>query len=196
MSLYFVFDVETTGLPNKRDAPYSDLEAYDSCRIVSIAWQVLNPHLEVIHTFYSVIRPEGFLIPEASTRIHKISHDDAIQYGIPFESMVSILELHLKECGTLICHNVAFDVPTLMSELFRRNHARAMELVGSKHTFCTMQRGPRKPNGAWMSLERMYDSVVGNMENGNKNKNKKSFHHALVDVECCRDIYQALTDNE
>ena len=63
----FVFDTETTGLPdrNKHSStkyyPPEELNHYDSSRIVSIAWMIFNKMGEVKYSRYAVIKPDDFV---------------------------------------------------------------------------------------------------------------------------------------
>ncbi len=60
---------------------YQCLPAYDTCRLVGVAWQVLGPPpgLEVLDRGEAVVRPEGYDIPEDVVGIHGITNEAANQ---------------------------------------------------------------------------------------------------------------------
>jgi DNA polymerase III epsilon subunit-like protein len=142
----FVFDTETTGLPERTTKwgtywDYKMSDKYDSSRIVSIAWASLkkfdknniinnnnndnknnnendNENDKKIH--HHLRYPEGFSeIP--TTHIHGISLNDALTKGMPFGLILSNLGLAiaLLEADYIVAHNVGFDYHVLMNELYR-----------------------------------------------------------------------------
>ena len=127
----FVFDTETTGLPEKSTKwgtywDYKLNDKYDSSRIVSIAWSSIknfdrnNIDTNINNINHHIRYPEGFNSIE-TTHIHGISFEEAIQKGIPFGY---ILETHklasaLLNADYIVAHNVKFDYHVLMNELFR-----------------------------------------------------------------------------
>jgi DNA polymerase III epsilon subunit-like protein len=145
----FIFDTETTGLPEKsmKWGTYWDYrmnDKYNSCRIVSIAWSSIhnfdkNKIIDNIfdniddnanantkdddndYEIYHHLRyPEGFKeIP--TTHIHGISLQDALTKGYPFGLILSNhnLSIALLEADYIVAHNVGFDYHVLMNELYR-----------------------------------------------------------------------------
>lgn len=148
----FLFDTETTGIPrakaNPDDPPNAkkrrgfpraeDLEAYDSARLVSIAWVVLDAAQNVIQQEYYVVRPDGFEIPESSTRIHGISQEHAMTYGMPLGVVLNRAHAALARAYNLIAYNVGFDVNVLRSEAIRANHSPLVSAIDSKKQTCAM----------------------------------------------------------
>lgn len=128
----FVFDTETTGLPNGSPRgwgtywDYRMNDKYNTSRIVSIAWSTVkkfdrnNIQTNVTDIQHYLRYPEGFTeIP--TTHIHGISYSDAIEKGI---TLNIILEKHglcksLLDAEYIIAHNVGFDYHVLMNELYR-----------------------------------------------------------------------------
>lgn len=125
----FVFDTETTGLPEKTSKwgtywDYNLNEKYESARIVSIAWSTLQSfdknNINVNQIQHHIRYPEGFdSIP--TTHIHGISIENAIENGI---TLGNILFNHglakaLLNANYIIAHNAKFDYNVLMNELNR-----------------------------------------------------------------------------
>lgn len=141
-----VIDVETTGIPvrgfGKGFIPYHNLAAYQGARLVQASWllcKINEGKLETINTRDFIIRPQGFVIPNSSTEIHRISHEHASEVGKELKEVLDILEedLATDEAEMLIAHNAQFDISILKSEMHRIHHP-GLQLFASKPVVCTM----------------------------------------------------------
>ena len=126
---YFIFDIETTGLPICRgwNSYYSpnNLEYYDCARIVEIAWmKIINGKIITEQTF--LVKPDNFLIPPSATSIHGISQDMVEEQGIVWTELVKRLLKDIKDIDIMVGHNILFDYNILLSELFRLNTAESV----------------------------------------------------------------------
>lgn len=136
----FVFDTETTGLPDRCPNGWGSYwsyfmnEKYESSRIISIAWATIhNFHKDKINTSNtsSTSRPttivEHYLrYPEGFTEInnshiHGIKYEDAINNGLPFKDLLEKkgLCIDILKSDYIIAHNINFDYHVLMNELYR-----------------------------------------------------------------------------
>lgn len=77
------FDTETTGTPLSYKLPP---EKYP--RIVSLAFVQTNEG-KVFKTMHSIVRPEGFEIPESSSAIHGITTDHALLHGRDLDQVMT-----------------------------------------------------------------------------------------------------------
>ena len=124
----FVFDTETTGLPEKSTKwgtywDYKLNDKYDSSRIVSIAWSSIknfdrnNIDTNINNINHHIRYPEGFNSIE-TTHIHGISLSDALQNGKPFGYILSTYGLGnaLLNSEYIVAHNVGFDYNLLLNE--------------------------------------------------------------------------------
>lgn len=160
----FVFDTETTGLPAKRGYNFDDpcnLSSYESARLVSISWIVSQRHSPTRQATY-IIKPEGFEIPPESTAIHGITHEFAMQNGVPLAVVWRELLEALCGCTNLVAHNIAFDYNILMSEAFRCGQLEVTDKLKSMTQTCTMRKGKdvmaiRK----YPKLEALYEHLHG-----------------------------------
>ncbi|HUH46383.1 MAG TPA: hypothetical protein VLZ54_04455, partial [Arenibacter sp.] len=59
--MYLIFDTETTGLPKRWDAPYTDTDNWPRC--VQIAWQLHDDMGKLVESQDYLVRPDGFNIP-------------------------------------------------------------------------------------------------------------------------------------
>jgi len=113
MNNYTVFDTETTGLPPTDSNWRFDYMEFPY--IVQLAWKRSDSDKIENH----IIQPNGWDIPEESTKIHGITHDFAMKSG---EDMATILELFMfdliNECD-IIGHNVHFDTSMVAANYLR-----------------------------------------------------------------------------
>jgi DNA polymerase III epsilon subunit-like protein len=120
--LFLAFDTETTGKFDFK-APTS---APHQPRIVSMAACLFNAAGEEISTFYTLIRPEGFTIPDEVVEVHGITTEKALQYGIPFEQAYAVLESLVNVSEHVLIFNEQFDRNMTDSEMLRRYNTRSV----------------------------------------------------------------------
>jgi DNA polymerase-3 subunit alpha len=148
-SMYFIFDVETKGLPlfspqsRFRFPHYKQLRSYDPARLQSISWIVASEDGEKIKQESFIIRPLDFMIDNDSkaTQIHGITKEIAEEKGIPFHTMYNQFYEDLCACKTLVAHNIQFDVSIMLSEMYRYNMRDGIQELLDKNRICTMKYG-------------------------------------------------------
>lgn len=148
-NMYFIFDVETKGLPLSvpnskfRFPSYKALKNYDSARLQSISWIVANEQCQKVKQETFIIRPLDFCIDDNSkaTQIHGITKDIAESQGIPFHTMYQHFYNDLCQCKTLVAHNIQFDISIMLSEMYRYNLQEGIDELLDKNRICTMKLG-------------------------------------------------------
>ena len=141
-----VLDTETTGLPITKSFnnyyPYTQLDKYERCRIVSICWYKYN-NGKLVKKFYNIIKPENFQIDNDSYAcgINKITHEIANEKGILINDVFEELYQDLNSVDTIVAHNLNFDKNILLAELYRHNKNNIINLFLSKNMYCTMLNG-------------------------------------------------------
>lgn len=109
------FDIETTGLVPKglnwktgyMEFPY----------IVQIAWK--RSDKSFVNDF--IIKPNGYIIPHDSTKIHGITNEVALKKGILLEK---VIKEFVKDCliaNNIIGHNIYFDTSIIKANVLRLN---------------------------------------------------------------------------
>lgn len=179
MSRFFVFDCETTGLPARRNAAIEDVDNWP--RIVQLAWATYDAWGRLEKAESRIIRPDGFRIPEESTRIHGISHDRALAEGRPMREALERLVSELASpFDGVIAHNLEFDRSVVGAELIRAAlPCRLFDWPG----LCTMTsttdflKLPGPYGNKWPKLEELYAYLFGAAYDG--------AHDAAHDVEAC-----------
>ncbi|MAQ47799.1 MAG: DNA polymerase III subunit alpha [Flavobacteriales bacterium] len=117
--MYLIFDTETIGLPKDFNAHYSDFHNWDTARCVQLAWQLHDRYGVLIDSGNNIVKPEGFEIPQASIKIHRITNEIAQESGQPINQVLNQFSIALSKAHVLIGHNVTFDINVIGSEYFR-----------------------------------------------------------------------------
>jgi len=180
--MFLFLDTETTGLPTRRGAHYTELDAWP--RMVSACWAFYSPTGKELHYEYHIIRPDSFTIPHDVTLIHGITTERALHEGIPLATVLQKLATDIGERRPqlAVAHNMAFDQPVLLAEYLRIGLAQPMT---SLRSFCTMVsttelvRLPpfRYGKHKWPKLAELYYHLFG--------MDFPSGHHAGADVKAC-----------
>lgn len=191
---YMVLDLETTGLPKTkgfgRYYEPSDLAMYETSRIVSIAWMILDSNLEEKEKEYFIVKPNNFNISNQSISIHGITEAYAHENGIQLKDIVNVLEKTLNSYTDIeiVAHNVNFDTNILLSELFRSGSMDLYDKFMSLKRFCTMKHGKDIMQcSKFPRLGELYFFLL--------QKELTNAHHALSDVESCAKILKNILMN-
>ncbi len=185
---YLFIDTETTGLPQKdeeNDHSYLDFDYWP--HIVQLAYVLYDSDWRKITTNSYIIAPDNYVIPQTSTRVHGISHEEAKKHGIRRENLFSYLNDVLLDVDYIIGHNVTFDVSVLKCEIMRVKRDGKLEqdisFKKKKHTLVdTMKIGAyvcriptlRFDGYKYPSLIDLYKSLFS--------KEYNDQHNALADV--------------
>lgn len=132
--MYLFFDTETTGLPKSWKAPVSDIDNWP--RLVQLAWLSFDSEGNRTNEGDFIVRPEGFIIPDDSARIHGISTERALAEGLPLAEVLARFSDAMTHAETLVAHNMSFDEKIMGAEFLRLGVANDLE---KKPKICTMQ---------------------------------------------------------
>ncbi|MGQ1890657.1 3'-5' exonuclease [Thermophagus sp. OGC60D27] len=185
---YFIFDVETSGLPRFRQAKASNTRAWP--RAVQVSWILLDAELAIIKQESHIIKPHKFKIPEEAAKVHGITHEKAMAEGKSVNEVFPIFIEDLDKCSTVVCHNAVFDVSVMESE-FKR-HAYGQSIVYIKKIHCTMIEGTKYckiPSDfgrgyKYPKLEELYQFVTGDWKLKKLPKMHDAANDALVTAIC------------
>ncbi len=115
--MYLIFDTETTGLPKRWDAPYTDTDNWPRC--IQIAWQLHDDMGNVIEHQDYLVKPDGFNIPYDAEKIHGISTALAEQDGVPLAEVLEKFNEALNKTKFVVGQNVGFDLNIMGAEFHR-----------------------------------------------------------------------------
>jgi DNA polymerase-3 subunit epsilon len=66
-----------------------------------------------------IVKPEGYTIPEESSRVHGITTERAMKEGKPLFDVLGLFWNDYRESDLLIAHNMSFDIMVLKSAIIR-----------------------------------------------------------------------------
>ncbi|MFD0796262.1 DNA polymerase III subunit alpha [Maribacter chungangensis] len=115
--MYLIFDTETTGLPKRWNAPYTDTDNWPRC--IQIAWQLHGEMGQVIAHEDYLVRPDGFNIPYDAEQIHGISTELAAQEGIALTAVLEKFNAAMAKTKFIVGQNVGFDLNIMGAEFHR-----------------------------------------------------------------------------
>lgn len=174
--MYLFFDTETTGLPQRWNAPLTNLSNWP--RMVQLAWAEYDHLGNHIRSIDYIIQPQGYLIPAEVARIHGITTQRAQQEGIPLQRALNEFAQALQNANCLVAHNISFDEKIVGAEFLRQSLPNFLE---GKKTICTMQAGTnfcRIPsaygNYKWPKLTELHYKLFGT--------HVQDAHNAAVDI--------------
>ncbi|MDP5067811.1 MAG: 3'-5' exonuclease, partial [Schleiferiaceae bacterium] len=98
--MYLVFDTETTGLPQRWNAPIEDVDNWP--RVVQLAWQLHAADGSLMEAKEFLVRPEGFNIPFGAQKVHGISTALAQAQGHPMSEVLDAFEQALAQTRYMI----------------------------------------------------------------------------------------------
>lgn len=188
----FVFDTETSGLPYKErgsNYDYKNLEHFNSSRLLSISWLLINDINEIVEKKTYYIKPDDFEISEASINIHGLTKEFLNENGITIhEVLLNLNGLFTKyNINLLIAHNINFDINILKSELYRYQYNITLSKIARTETFCTMLGSQVRMNVyKWPKLSEAYTYFY--------NEEITNAHDAEYDTLHCYKIYLKLCD--
>ena len=181
---YLFIDTETTGLP--LDDSFSIDAINNWPRLVSVAY-ILCDDRKIVGENYSIIKPNGFIIPPESTKVHGITSAEAISKGRALSEVLDEIKGVINECDYIVGHNVVFDINVLNAEFFRDNMTLPVSL---KPYYCTMLLSKDYcglPNDKYPTLEELYSILKG--------ESIANAHNAMTDAHASMECFWILKDS-
>lgn len=160
--MYLFFDTETTGLPRNWRAPVTDLNNWP--RMVQIAWILSKGNGTHIEAGDFIIKPENFVIPLSTSKVHGITTAKALREGKDLREILLKFNELVEEAEFLVAHNISFDEKILGAELLRKN---IQSNFFKKKKLCTMQastnycRIPGPYGFKWPKLSELHTRLFG-----------------------------------
>lgn len=181
--MYLFFDTETTGLPKNYQAPLDDFSNWP--RLVQLAWSIYDFKGNHWESVDYIIKPDGFIIPEEASKIHRITQARAEAEGISLQKALKHFKDEIDRVTYLVAHNIDFDEKIVGSELLRNKMPNTLVTANK---ICTMKRSSdicRIPNGRgaykWPNLSELHNFLF--------NIGFSDAHDAQVDVKACADCF-------
>ena len=176
--MFLFFDTETTGLPQYYNAPVENLDNWP--RLVQIAWAVYDEDGSKLEDSEHIIKPEGFVIPEASSAIHGITTEVAQKDGKELGPVLKKFADAINESKAAVAHNMSFDEKIVGAEFLRKSidHKLFDTLrICTKLASTDYCKLPGQYGYKWPKLSELHIKLFG--------EDFEDAHDALVDVEAC-----------
>lgn len=189
--MHLFLDTETTGIPRRRGAHYTEHEVWP--RVVSISWAIFREADRCLTHRYSIVQPDGYTIPADAARVHGITTEKARREGRSVKEVLSELVADIKRHSPdlLVAHNVAFDVPIVLAELSRANLPTDLEhlptccTMASTTKFCAL---PGPYGYKWPKLSELHRALF--------DTDFSDAHDARIDVLACAKCYFRIVELE
>ena len=183
--MYLFFDTETTGLPRDWKAPVKKVDNWP--RMVELAWILADGEGNVLADYQSVVKPAGYVIPSASTKVHGISQERALREGRELGDVLGAFAEAIAKAEYIVAHNVSFDEKIAGAEFIR---AGMPHLLWERESICTKLETtdycalPGKYGYKWPTLAELHLKVFGEKFDG--------AHTAMEDVRATMRCFFAL----
>ena len=189
-------DTETTGLPKNNNESYTKLENWPY--LVQVALIVEDDNFGILAKRNMILKPDGYIIPESSSKIHRITTEMAIKNGEERERVISFLDRLLYNADMIIGHNVSFDLNVIKAEIIRvKGEEKALFCKKNCEIVDTMILGMdicKIPNLYFYSnkchkykypkLDELYYKLFGEHFNNQ--------HNAMSDIQATFDCYKKM----
>lgn len=201
MPLALIYDTETTGLPKWSDPS----EHPDQPRVVQLCAELVDQDSrEVVAALHSIIKPNGWTVPDEVAAIHGITTEKAEAVGIPMPRVIELFMDMWNRAFMRVAHNESFDARMMRIEIMRdaggspedadrwkegkafctmTNSTKIINLPPSEKMIAAGRRGPKPP-----SMAEAYQHFTG--------KPLENAHNATADTAACRAVFFALMDLE
>jgi DNA polymerase III subunit alpha len=193
-SLFLFVDVETNGLPKKRNKHYSEVDIWP--RIVQMSWGIYNMLGEIVKFEDHIIKPIDFIIDAKSESIHGISQQKALDEGTELKGVLDLFQtdLKIKNLKYIICHNIKFDINVIKSELCRlgekmkKGKTELLCTMLATINFCKLETKYTYSDYKYPKLEELYQILF--------NKKMEKAHDSKYDVINLAECYFKLMNDD
>jgi len=194
--MILVFDTETTGIPDFKARSVDPAQPH----IVQMALIIYGDDLVSTQDTSVIVRPDGWIIPPEMTAIHGISHERAMDEGVPEKDAAEMFLVAQAKASLRVAHNESFDRRILRIAMTRAGIERdVIEFTEARQSYCTCQAS--KPILNLPPTDKMMASGFNGPKPPKLEECIKHFfgeelpgsHDALIDAQACARIYFRLT---
>ncbi len=187
-------DSETTGLP-QWNLPADDPS---QPRVVDLAGLLCDADGKEVGRFESIVKPEGWTVPDEAAAIHGITTEIARARGRPIAEVLDGFDALLAQASMLVAYNVVFDCKLLRGE--RRRLGRP-DGFGTTPVFCCMRGAmpvcKMPPTGKMVKagFSKFKTPKLGEAVQMLLGREHVGAHRAMADVVATKDLFFAMRDN-
>lgn len=192
-----ILDVETTGLPDwhtPSDAPHQP-------HLVELAMLLVDGEGNPLDAYESLVKPEGWEIPDEAIATHGITTEQAMDEGAPELDVVqAFMDTATRGVNLLIGHNVSFEKRILRIALKRYfpGNETVYDWLKAFPDYCTMRKSTdhcRLPPTDKMMASGRKTFKSPTLAEAYRHFTGEDFdgaHRAMADCEACRRVFLAL----
>lgn len=192
--LLLVVDTETTGLP-RWDLPADDPS---QPRVVDLAGLLCDAGGKEVARFESIVKPDGWTIPDEAAGIHGITTETARAQGRPIAEVIDGFDALLAQASMLVAFNIRFDDKLLRGE--RRRLGRP-DGFGTTRVFCCMKgatplcKMPPTSKMVKAGFTKFKTPKLGEAVQILLKRKHVGAHRAMADVVATKDLFFAMREN-
>lgn len=149
--------------------------------MVQLAWALFDETEQELMNKVTLIKPDGFEIPEGATAIHGITTEKAMNEGIQLAVALGEFQKALDQAEILVAHNISFDSVVMLKELQREK--KVVDKLRAVKRICTMKGStefckiPGPYGYKWPQLCELHTVLF--------NSSFEGAHDAMNDVRAC-----------
>lgn len=190
--MILTYDTETTGLPDFKARSADPIQPH----LVQLALVISSDDGAEITATSVIIKPDGWTIPAEVTAIHGISHERAMDEGIPEAVAVGMFLVNQGQCAIRVAHNESFDRRIMRIAMTRSSLERDfIEAIEGRASYCTCNNA--KPIVNLPPTERMLASGFNSPKPPKLEECIRHFfgedlpgaHDALIDARAAARLY-------
>lgn len=137
------FDFETTGLPDFNARSHDPKQPH----IVQMALVSYGDDGVELSDECVIVKPDGWTIGADMTAIHGISHEHALEVGIPENDAVALFLVAMAKATVRVAHNESFDRRVARIAMSRAGYQRPLiEFIEAQPSFCTCNSSKKLVN--------------------------------------------------
>ena len=190
-----VFDTETTGFPLFKEPS----EHPDQPHLVDIAALLYDDLGNLVDSFEAIIKPDGWVIPDAAAAVHGITTEMAHDLGIAeADAIEGFLAIHAR-AGLRVAHNLAFDDRILRIALMRYRGEEEANRFREGQGYCTCTNSTKlvqcPPTAKMIAAGRGKQFKQPNLAEAYRfftGEDLQGAHRAKADAEGCARVYFAM----
>lgn len=186
------FDFETSGLPDFTARSHDPKQPH----IVQMALIAYGDDGVELSNECVIVKPDGWTIGADTTAIHGISHEQAMDIGIPENDAVALFLVTMARTSVRVAHNESFDRRIARIAMSRAGYQRSLiEFIEAQPSFCTCNSSKRIVNAP--PTEKMLAKGMTGPKSPNLAECMQHFfqeaipgaHDALVDARAAGRVY-------
>jgi DNA polymerase-3 subunit epsilon len=197
--MILVFDTETTGFPDFKARSADPLQPH----LVQIALVMCDDQGNEVKSTSAIIRPDGWLVTAEMTKIHGISHEQAMDEGIAEKVATDMFMSAHEEASLRVAHVESFDRRIMRIAMTRAGIDRPIiDAIEAKPHFCTANKSagiinlPPSEKMAAKNMKMRKTPTLAECILHFFGEELADAHTALADARACARVWKALTIKE